>query len=88
MTATDASPSGDGVHYLVYKQDQELHTLSWLNPEIFGPFDHTWEVSGSATEDAKGADILCTDEDGDLVDDLLRWCKGCTRRNPLQGDCY
>ena len=69
MTASEESPSGDGVHYLVYKQDQEAHTLSWLNPKIYGPFDHIWEVSGSATVDAKGADILCSDEDGDLVDD-------------------
>ena len=65
MTDSATSPSGDGVHFLVYKQNQELHTLRWLNPQVFGPFDHKWEVSGGA----KGADILCTNEDGDLVED-------------------
>ena len=34
---------------------------------MFGPFDHKWKVPGSA--DTAGADILCTDEDGDLVED-------------------
>ena len=64
------SPSDRGVHYLVYKDDaEELHTLRWLNPEVFGPFDHKWKVPGDADTAAKGADILCTDDDGDLVDD-------------------
>ena len=69
MTDSDSSPSDDGVHYLVYKSDQELHTLRWLNPQTYGPFDHKWSEPGSADKDAKGADILCTDEDGDLVED-------------------
>ena len=67
MTVSPESPSDRGTHYLVYKEDQELHTLRWLNPEVFGPFDHVWDVPGPA--DAAGADILCTDEDGDLVED-------------------
>ena len=67
MTVALESPSERGVHYLVYKQNQELHTLRWLNPETFGPFDHKWKVPGS--KDTAGADILCTDEDGDLVED-------------------
>ena len=68
MTESDLSPSDRGVHYLVYLDDEELHTLRWLDPQTFGPFDHKWKVPGDADTDAKGADILCTDEDGDLVD--------------------
>ena len=65
----EGSPSDRGVHYLVYKAEkEELHTLRWLNPEVFGPFDHKWKVPGDAKTDAEGADILCTDDDGDLVD--------------------
>ena len=63
MTGSDRSPSDRGVHYLVYKSNQELHTLHWLDPKKFGPFDHIWKVANK-----EGADILCTDEDGDLVD--------------------
>jgi hypothetical protein len=75
MTVSPESPSERGVHYLVYKQNQELHTLRWLNPETFGPFDHKWKVPGS--KDTAGADILCTDEDGDLVeDDCYKEAKG------------
>ena len=66
MTSSALSPSGDGVHFLVYKQNQELHTLRWLNPQIFGPFDHQWKPGKVGEE---GADILCTDKDGDLQDD-------------------
>jgi hypothetical protein len=58
------SPSDQGVHYLEYKNDGQLHTLRWLNPETFGPFDHTWKV-----DNKEGADILCTNDDGDLEDD-------------------
>ena len=48
----------------MYKSsNQELHTLRWLDPVTFGPFDHIWKVANK-----EGADILCTDEDGDLVD--------------------
>ena len=65
MTESDRSPSQRGVHYLVYKSaNQELHTLHWLDPETFGPFDHIWKDDANE----EGADILCTDEDGDLVD--------------------
>ena len=32
MTESPESPSERGVHYLVYKENQELHTLRWLNP--------------------------------------------------------
>ena len=71
MDLDSPSPADRGVHYLVYKSNQELHTLRWLNPETFGPFDHKWKVPGSkdTAGDTAGADILCTDEDGDLVDD-------------------
>ena len=68
MNESAASPSDRGVHFLVYKDDEELHTLRWLDPQTFGPFDHKWKVKGDAGTDAKGADILCTDEDGGLVD--------------------
>jgi hypothetical protein len=61
---TEESPSDQGVHYLVYKADGQLHTFSWLNPAIYGPFDHTWKDPNK-----KGADILCTNDDGDLEDD-------------------
>ena len=64
MTLSDRSPSERGVHFLVYKSlTQELHTLHWLDPQKFGPFDHIWQKANE-----EGADILCTDEDGDLVD--------------------
>ena len=65
MLDSDRSPSERGVHFLVYKSStQELHTLHWLEPQKFGPFDHTWKDDANK----EGADILCTDEDGDLVD--------------------
>ena len=48
----------------MYKSNQELHTLRWLNPQVFGPFDHRWKKVAK-----EGADILCTDKDGDLQDD-------------------
>ena len=57
------APSDRGVHYLVYKSNQQLHTLRWLNPQEFGPFDHKWKPGKVGEE---GADILCTDKDGDL----------------------
>ena len=63
---TEDSPSDQGVHYLVYKDDGPLHTFRWLNPAIYGPFDHTWK-DGKIGD--KGADILCTNDDGDLEDD-------------------
>ena len=52
-----------GTHFLVYKLDQELHSFRWLNPEVFGPYDHVWKEVRK-----KGADILCTDSDG-VVDE-------------------
>ena len=73
-----------GTHFLVYQLDEELHSFRWLNPEIFGPFDHVWQsfqADGDHYYDqdfarrlldrdnapgtpAKGADILCTDNEG------------------------
>ena len=76
MTKSDSSPSDRGVHFLVYKDDEELHTLRWLDPQTFGPFDHKWKEEGDADTAAKGADILCTDKDGDLVDDCYVGKKG------------
>ena len=73
MTVALESPSERGVHYLVYKQNQELHTLRWLNPDVFGPFDHVWKPDGTDDDGepisyvgVEGADILCTNDDGDL----------------------
>ena len=64
------APSDRGVHYLTYKNDGELHSLRWLNPETFGPFDHKWNVGDGTGADDEGADILCTNHDnGDLEDD-------------------
>ncbi len=64
MNLSPLAPSDRGVHYLVYRSNQELHTLRWLNPQVFGPFDHKWKKLAE-----EGADILCTDKDGDLQDD-------------------
>ena len=66
---TSASPSDQGVHYLVYKDDGQLHTLRWLGPDTYGPFDHTWKNSPDEDGDNAGADILCTNKEGDLEDD-------------------
>ena len=73
MLDSPESPSNDGVHFLVYKSNQELHTLRWLNPEVFGPFDHVWKPDGTDDDGetisyvgVEGADLLCTNEDGDL----------------------
>ena len=66
---TKASPSDYGVNYLVYKADGELHTLRWLGAETYGPFDHIWLVNYDTKANTKGADILCSNEDGDLEDD-------------------
>lgn len=49
-----------GAHYLVYKGDVELHSFRWLNPAVFGPYDHEWKVGEVAQE---GADILCFNGD-------------------------
>ena len=75
MLDSPESPSNDGVHFLVYKSNQELHTLRWLNPEVFGPFDHVWKPDGTDDDGetisyvgVEGADLLCTNEDGDLED--------------------
>ncbi len=54
-------PLPNGTHFLLYKQDQELHAFRWLNPVVFGPYDHVWK---SGDEYKKGADILCMDKDG------------------------
>ena len=84
MDLASPSPANRGVHYLVYRANQELHTLRWLNPKLYGPFDHRWKksASGNGTDgvsgfsvdpdvgDWEGADILCTSNDGgDLQDD-------------------
>ena len=82
---TEPSPADRGVHYLVYKDDQELHTLRWLNPKRFGPFDHVFKVGpegdvfikadGTTGEvksdvgDWEGADILCTNNDDGALED-------------------
>lgn len=59
-------PETEGSHYIVYKGDGEHHEFRWLNPAIFGPFDHVWKPGEKGDE---GADLLCTQENGDLDDD-------------------
>ena len=77
---TLSSPADRGVHFLVYRDEQELHTLRWLNPKKFGPFDHIWHTvdendDGDTADDddvppgKEGADILCSNNDGDLLSD-------------------
>ena len=60
-------PETQGSHYIVYKGDGEHHEFRWLNPAIFGPFDHVWKSSDDRGK--KGADLLCMQDDGDLDDD-------------------
>ena len=59
-------PETEGSHYIVYKGDGEHHEFRWLNPAIFGPFDHVWKP-GKVSEE--GADLLCMQDNGDLDDD-------------------
>ena len=59
-------PETEGSHYIVYKGDGEHHEFRWLNPAIFGPFDHVWKPGEKGDE---GADLLCTQDEGDLDDD-------------------
>ncbi len=59
-------PETEGSHYIVYKGDGEHHEFRWLNPAIFGPFDHVWKPGEKGDE---GADLLCIQDDGDLDDD-------------------
>ena len=70
LTFADESPADYGVHFLVYKADEELHSFSWLNPADFGPFDHVWKTDASAdpplVAGKEGADILCTNSEGNL----------------------
>lgn len=72
-----------GAHFLVYKEDTDLHGFRWLNPEVFGPFDHVWQRKNTKAETIaagkEGADILCTDSDGDVdvcgatADRIKKW---------------
>lgn len=48
MDLRSPSPANRGVHYLVYRANQELHTLRWLNPKLYGPFDHRWKTAKAA----------------------------------------
>lgn len=59
-------PETEGSHYIVYKGDGEHHEFRWLNPAIFGPFDHVWKPGEKGDE---GADLLCTQKNSDLDDD-------------------
>ena len=72
LTFADESPADYGVHFLVYKVDEELHSFSWLNPADFGPFDHVWKADALAdpplVAGKEGADILCTNRKGNLDD--------------------
>ncbi len=69
MLVTNQSPADRGVHYLVYKADQNNHTLRWLDPQTYGPFDHKWKKQGDKVGDWEGPDLLCINTDGDLEED-------------------
>ncbi len=51
-----------GTHFLVHQVDNNLHGFRWLNPAVFGPYDHVWKSADDIGK--KGADILCMDKDG------------------------
>lgn len=59
-------PDTQGSHYIVYKGDGEHHEFRWLNPAVFGPFDHVWKPGEKGDE---GADLLCTQKNNDLDSD-------------------
>ena len=64
-----------GAHFALYGAEGESgqHYFRWLNPKLYGPFDHVMDLKG----DKKQADMLSLDKDGDVDDH-------CTDTN---GDC-
>ena len=70
-------PEYEGTHYSFYTAENEAgqHYFRWLNPTVYGPFDHVNAVKGAG----KQADMLSLDKDGD-VEDL---CSG----NDIGDDC-
>ena len=64
-----------GVHFALYGAVHEdgQHYFRWLNPKVYGPFDHLLDVRGTD----KQADMLSYDKDGEVEGH-------CT---DLNGDC-
>ncbi len=61
-----ADPEFEGTHFSFYTAEDELgqHTFRWLNPTVYGPFDHVTNLTGAE----KQADMLSLDKDGDVED--------------------
>ena len=69
-----------GTHFAVYDVESEAkqHYFRWLNPAIYGPFDHVRDLKGQSTEN-KQADMLSLDKNNEVEDH----CKD----DDLGGDC-
>ena len=59
-----ADPEFEGTHYAIYGATGQAgqHYFRWLNPAIYGPFDHV------PNSDGEKVDMLSLDEDGDVED--------------------
>jgi hypothetical protein len=73
-----ADPEFEGTHFSFYTADNEAgqHYFRWLNPTIYGPFDHVMNL----TDAGEQADMLSLDDDGD-VENL------CEGDDLADGDC-
>lgn len=62
-----ADPEFEGTHYGLYTAANEAgqHYFRWLNPTIYGPFDHVRDHAG---ETGEHADMLSYNEDGEVDD--------------------
>lgn len=61
-----ADPEFEGTHFSFYTAENEAgqHYFRWLNPAMYGPFDHVMNLTGAE----KQADMLSLDKDGDVED--------------------
>ena len=61
-----ADPQFEGTHFGFYTAEDEAgqHYFRWLNPTIYGPFDHVRNL----TDPSEHADMLSLNEDGDVED--------------------
>ena len=60
-----------GAHFSLYTAEDEAgqHYFRWLNPAVYGPFDHVLDMDASPARDSgKQADMLSLDKDGDVED--------------------
>ncbi len=71
-------PEFEGTHFSFYTAENEAgqHYFRWLNPEIYGPFDHVMNL----TDAGEQADMLSIDDKGN-VEDL------CEGDELADGDC-